>query len=157
MGEGSELVSTLRHAGAPSIPSLLRRVSEAGLGFKDLYTRQSSLEDIFVSLVSRIRTRSCRETAWRFAHFEMSRFTRTVAQSIVAPVISTSLYFVVFGAALGSRMSQIGGVSYGAFIVPGLIMLALFTESLSNASFGIYFPAVHRDHLRDPVGADLVP
>ena len=73
-------------------------------------------------------------------HFEMHRFSRTIGQSIVAPVISTSLYFVVFGAALGSRMSQIGGVSYGAFIVPGLIMLSLFNESLSNASFGIYFP-----------------
>jgi ABC-2 type transport system permease protein len=72
--------------------------------------------------------------------FEMQRFTRTVWQSIVAPVISTSLYFVVFGSAIGSRMSQINGVSYGAFIVPGLIMLSLFTQSLSNASFGIYFP-----------------
>jgi ABC-2 type transport system permease protein len=72
--------------------------------------------------------------------FEMSRFTRTVWQSIVAPVISTSLYFVVFGSAIGSRISQVGGISYGAFIVPGLIMLSLFTESLSNASFGIYFP-----------------
>jgi ABC-2 type transport system permease protein len=72
--------------------------------------------------------------------FEMLRFTRTVWQSIVAPVISTSLYFVVFGSAIGSRMSQINGVSYGAFIVPGLIMLSLFTQSLSNASFGIYFP-----------------
>jgi len=73
-------------------------------------------------------------------HFEMSRFTRTVLQSIVAPVISTSLYFVVFGSAIGSRMSQVNGVSYGALIVPGLIMLSLFTQSLSNASFGIYFP-----------------
>jgi ABC-2 type transport system permease protein len=72
--------------------------------------------------------------------FEMHRFTRTVWQSIVAPVISTSLYFVVFGSAIGSRMSQVNGVSYGAFIVPGLIMLSLFTQSLSNASFGIYFP-----------------
>jgi ABC-2 type transport system permease protein len=72
--------------------------------------------------------------------FEMHRFTRTVWQSVVAPVISTSLYFVVFGAAIGSRMSLINGVSYGAFIVPGLIMLSLFTQSLSNASFGIYFP-----------------
>jgi ABC-2 type transport system permease protein len=72
--------------------------------------------------------------------FEMHRFTRTVWQSIVAPVISTSLYFVVFGAAIGSRLSQVDGVSYGAFIVPGLIMLSLFTQSLSNASLGIYFP-----------------
>jgi ABC-2 type transport system permease protein len=73
-------------------------------------------------------------------HFEMHRFMRTVFQSIIAPVISTSLYFIVFGSAIGSRMSQVNGVSYGAFIVPGLIMLSLFTQSLSNASFGIYFP-----------------
>ena len=70
----------------------------------------------------------------------MARTRRTLLQSIVAPVISTSLYFVVFGAAIGSRMTQIDGVSYGAFIVPGLIMLSLLTESISNASFGIYFP-----------------
>src|SRR5450631_3167477 len=72
--------------------------------------------------------------------FEMARAWRTVAQSIVAPVISTSLYFVVFGAAIGGRISQIEGVSYGAFIVPGLIMLMLLTQSTANASFGIYFP-----------------
>lgn len=72
--------------------------------------------------------------------FEMARFRRTLWQSLVTPVITTSLYFVVFGAAIGSRMSQVDGVPYGAFIVPGLIMLALFTESLSNASFGIYLP-----------------
>lgn len=72
--------------------------------------------------------------------FEMARFKRTVWQSVVTPVLTTSLYFVVFGSAIGSRMSQVGGVRYGAFIVPGLIMLALFTESLSNASFGIYLP-----------------
>ena len=72
--------------------------------------------------------------------FEMARFRRTLWQSLAAPVITTSLYFVVFGAAIGSRMSEVDGVPYGAFIVPGLIMLALFTESLSNASFGIYLP-----------------
>jgi len=72
--------------------------------------------------------------------FEMSRARRTLLQSIVSPVISTSLYFVVFGAAIGSRVTDIGGVSYGAFIVPGLIMLTLLTQSLSNAAFGIYFP-----------------
>ena len=72
--------------------------------------------------------------------FEMARTRRTLWQSLVTPVITTSLYFVVFGAAIGSRMSEIGGVPYGAFIVPGLIMLSLFTESLSNASFGIYLP-----------------
>jgi ABC-2 type transport system permease protein len=72
--------------------------------------------------------------------FEMSRTWRTLLQSIVSPVISTSLYFVVFGAAIGSRMAQVDGVRYGAFIVPGLIMLSLLTQSISNASFGIYFP-----------------
>jgi ABC-2 type transport system permease protein len=72
--------------------------------------------------------------------FEMSRTGRTLMQSIVSPVISTSLYFVVFGAAIGSRITEIEGVSYGAFIVPGLIMLTLLTQSVANASFGIYFP-----------------
>src|SRR5215212_9145012 len=72
--------------------------------------------------------------------FEMARTWRTLLQSIVSPVISTSLYFVVFGAAIGSRISEIDGVSYGSFIVPGLIMLMLLTQSTANASFGIYFP-----------------
>ena len=72
--------------------------------------------------------------------FEMARTGRTLLQSIVSPVISTSLYFVVFGAAIGTRISEIDGVSYGAFIVPGLIMLMLLTQSVMNASFGIYFP-----------------
>jgi ABC-2 type transport system permease protein len=73
-------------------------------------------------------------------HFEMARTFRTLVQSILSPVISTSLYFVVFGSAIGSRMSEIGGVPYGAFIVPGLTLLAVLTESISNASFGIYMP-----------------
>jgi ABC-2 type transport system permease protein len=72
--------------------------------------------------------------------FEMARTRRTLMQSIISPVISTSLYFVVFGAAIGSRIQEVGGISYGAFIVPGLIMLSLLTQSISNASFGIYFP-----------------
>ncbi|WFE91703.1 ABC transporter permease [Roseibium porphyridii] len=71
---------------------------------------------------------------------EMARTKRTVFQSVISPVISTVLYFVVFGAAIGSRITEVDGVSYGAFIVPGLIMLSLMTQSLSNASFGIYFP-----------------
>jgi ABC-2 type transport system permease protein len=71
---------------------------------------------------------------------EMARMMRTVVQSIVAPVLSTSLYFVIFGAAIGSRISEIDGVAYGAFIVPGLIMLSIMTESISNSSFAIYFP-----------------
>ncbi|MCO4842472.1 MAG: ABC transporter permease [Yoonia sp.] len=72
--------------------------------------------------------------------FEMARFFRTVTQSIVSPVLSTSLYFVVFGTAIGSRIQEVEGVSYGAFIVPGLIMLSVMTQATSNASFGIYFP-----------------
>ncbi len=72
--------------------------------------------------------------------FELARFRRTLFQSLVTPVITTSLYFVVFGAAIGSRMADMDGVPYGSFIVPGLVMLALFTESLNNASFGIYLP-----------------
>jgi ABC-2 type transport system permease protein len=72
--------------------------------------------------------------------FEMARTWRTLLQSIVSPVISTSLYFVVFGAAIGSRIAEIDGISYGAFIVPGLVMLSLLTQSVSNASFGIFFP-----------------
>jgi ABC-2 type transport system permease protein len=72
--------------------------------------------------------------------FELARWFRTLMQSILAPVISTSLYFVVFGSAIGSKMTTIDGISYGAFIVPGLIMLSILTESISNASFGIYMP-----------------
>jgi ABC-2 type transport system permease protein len=81
---------------------------------------------------------------WRATHaiyrFEMARTGRTLLQSIVSPVLSTSLYFVVFGAAIGTRITEIEGVSYGSFIVPGLIMLTLLTQSVMNASFGIYFP-----------------
>jgi len=73
-------------------------------------------------------------------NFEMARAVRTIWQSLVTPVISTSLYFIVFGGAIGSRLSHVGGVSYGAFIVPGLIMLSLFTQSISNGAFGIYMP-----------------
>ena len=72
--------------------------------------------------------------------FEMARFFRTIAQSLISPVLSTSLYFVVFGAAIGSRIQEVEGVSYGAFIVPGLVMLTVMTQGISNASFGIYFP-----------------
>ncbi|MDP3377199.1 MAG: ABC transporter permease [Brevundimonas sp.] len=77
---------------------------------------------------------------WAIYRFEMARALRTFWQSIVTPVITTALYFVVFGSAIGSRMTEIDGVPYGAFIVPGLIMLSLFTQSIFNASFGIYFP-----------------
>ncbi|WP_298745531.1 ABC transporter permease [uncultured Brevundimonas sp.] len=77
---------------------------------------------------------------WAIYRFEMARAMRTIWQSLVTPVITTALYFVVFGSAIGSRMTEIDGVAYGAFIVPGLIMLSLFTQSIFNASFGIYFP-----------------
>jgi len=77
---------------------------------------------------------------WAIYRFEMARALRTIWQSVVTPVITTALYFVVFGSAIGSRMNEVGGVSYGAYIVPGLIMLSLFTQSIFNASFGIHFP-----------------
>src|ERR687883_250555 len=82
----------------------------------------------------------CSTISARRASASMARTGRTLVQSIVAPVITTSLYFVVFGAAMGTRISQIDGVAYGAFIVPGLIMLTLLTQSVTNAAFGIYFP-----------------
>jgi hypothetical protein len=81
-----------------------------------------------------------RHAVWAIYAFEMARWRRTVMQSIISPVLSTTLYFVVFGAAIGSHIPQVDGVSYGAFIVPGLIMLSVLTQSVSNASFGIYFP-----------------
>jgi len=81
-----------------------------------------------------------RHGVWAIYRFEMARAARTLVQSLLTPVLTTSLYFIVFGAAIGSRMQTPGGIQYGAFIVPGLIMLTLFTESMSNASFGIYFP-----------------
>jgi ABC-2 type transport system permease protein len=87
----------------------------------------------------------------------MARAFRTVLQSIVSPVISTSLYFVVFGAAIGSRITEIDGISYGAFIVPGLIMLSLLTQSISNASFADLLPEIRRHDLRGAVGAGLLP
>jgi len=86
--------------------------------------------------------------------FEMARWGRTFLQSLVSPVIATSLYFVVFGAAIGSRITEIDGVAYGAFIVPGLIMLTLLTQSVANASFGIYFPrftGTIYEHLSAPI------
>ena len=81
-----------------------------------------------------------RHGVWAIYKFEMARTLRTLWQSVVTPVITTSLYFVVFGAAIGSRMTEVDGVAYGSFIVPGLIMLSLFTQSIFNASFGIHFP-----------------
>lgn len=89
-------------------------------------------------------------------YYEMNRFFRTLGQSLISPVVSTVLYFVVFGAAIGSRIENIDGVAYGAFIVPGLIMLSLLTQSISNASFGIYFPRFSGtiyEYLSAPVSA----
>ena len=120
------------------ITTLLDDLNRAGISFRDLRTEQSSLEDIFVGLVSD-RPMNYRAVLAIY-RFEMARTGRTIWQSIVSPVLSTSLYFVVFGAAIGSRITEIEGVSYGAFIVPGLIMLTLLTQSTMNASFGIYFP-----------------
>jgi len=77
---------------------------------------------------------------WAIYRFEMARFKRTIVQSLITPVVTTSLYFVVFGGAIGSRMREVDGINYGAFIVPGLIMLSLCTNSISNAGFGIYMP-----------------
>ena len=77
---------------------------------------------------------------WAIYKFEVARFRRTLMTSLLTPVITTSLYFIVFGSAIGSRMTEVSGIPYGAFIVPGLIMLSMFTESISNASFGIYMP-----------------
>jgi ABC-2 type transport system permease protein len=93
---------------------------------------------------------------WAIFAFEMARTRRTLLQSIVAPVLTTSLYFVVFGAAIGTRIAEIEGVSYGAFIVPGLVMLTLLTQSVTNASFGIYFPrftGTIYEYLSAPVSA----
>ena len=91
---------------------------------------------------------------WAIYRFEMARAFRTLLQSVVSPVISTALYFVVFGSAIGSRIDEVEGVSYGAFIVPGLIMLSVLTQSVSNAAFGIYFPkfvgSIY-EHLSAPV------
>jgi len=84
--------------------------------------------------------RSNARGVWSIYRFELDRFRRTLLTSLLTPVITTSLYFVVFGSAIGSRMTEIGGVPYAAFIVPGLIMLSMFTESIFNASFGIYMP-----------------
>jgi ABC-2 type transport system permease protein len=81
-----------------------------------------------------------RHAIWAIYKFEVARFGRTVLTSMLTPVITTSLYFIVFGSAIGSRMTEVGGVPYGAFIVPGMMMLTMFTESIFNASFGIYMP-----------------
>ena len=139
---GKELIYTYDTKGERTgITALLDDLDHAGIKFKDLQTTQSSLEDIFVGLVRQDQDRAMNIYAVRAIYmYEMARTGRTLLQSIVSPVISTSLYFIVFGAAIGSRITQIDGVAYGSFIVPGLIMLMLLTQSVTNASFGIYFP-----------------
>ena len=133
----------LRHPGRAHRHHRAARATstERGIGFKDLQTTQSSLEDIFVDLV-RQKAMTMNVRAIRAIYrFEMARTGRTLMQSIVSPVISTSLYFVVFGAAIGSRITRDRGRrATASFIVPGLIMLSLLTQSIANASFGIYFP-----------------
>ena len=140
------------------MPSLLRRMSDLGIGFKDLNTRQSSLEDIFVSLVHQ-KGRGMNSTygTWAIYRFEMARALRTLWQSLVTPVITTSLYFVVFGAAIGGniRADATGGVPYGAFIVPGPDhALAVHAEHLQRQLRHL-LPEVHRHDLRIALGADL--
>ena len=126
------------HSSHTGIPDLLQAISAAGLTLKDFNTTQSSLEDIFVNLVkSKIMNIQAIKVIYKY---EMLRAWETLLQSFVSPVLSTSLYFVVFGSAIGGRIEQIDGIPYGAFIVPGLMMLALLTQSISNASFGIFFP-----------------
>jgi hypothetical protein len=132
-----------RRPSAPASARLLADVQAAGLHLRDVETRQSSLEEIFVGLVAdRCRGGTAMNLTAIAAiyRFEMGRTFRTAGRSRHLAGLSTSLYFVVFGAAIGSRIEEVEGVSYGAFIVPGLIMLTVLTQAISNASFGIYFP-----------------
>ena len=142
---GSELEYTFdAHSERSDIPSLLRRMADLGIVFKDLQHPPELAGGDLREPGQRPRAMNARAFnrygVWAIYRFEMARFMRTLLQSLVTPVISTALYFVVFGSAIGSRMSNVDGVSYGAFIVPGLMMLSVFTASISNASFGIYFP-----------------
>ena len=136
--EGHELLYAFdANAEKTGVPSLLRKMSDLGIGFKDLHTKQSSLEDIFVSLVHEHARRGMTfnlHGTWAIYRFEMARALRTLWQSLVTPVITTSLYFVVFGAAIGSNIqaSATGGVPYGAYIVPGLIMLSFSRRASST-------------------------
>jgi hypothetical protein len=136
--DGSELVYTYDTQGERTGITTLLKALATPASASATSDQQSSLEDIFVGSREERRNEPSRHRA--IYTFEMARTWRTLLQSIVSPVISTSLYFVVFGGAIGSRIQEIDGVSYGAFIVPGLIMLSLLTQSISNASFGIYFP-----------------
>ena len=131
--------ATAEHTG---VAGLLKKLGERGILFKDLETKESTLEEIFVGLVGELVMNFVMNyrAVWSIYKFEMARFADTIIQSLFAPVISTSLYFIVFGSAIGSKMTDIDGVGYGAFLVPGLTMLTILTESISNASFAIYMP-----------------
>ena len=147
------------------IPSLLRKLGELHIGFKDLETSKSSLEDIFVDLVEPGRPSASEwrrgmsapaintHGIWAIYRFEMARSLRTLWQSLVTPVITTALYFVVFGGAIGSRMQQVDGVGYGSFIVPGLIMLVAADAEHLQCVDRHLFPQIHRHDLRTALGA----
>ena len=137
--DGSELVYTFaREDGETGIAPLMRRLADLKIDFRDLeHQGKFARRDLRQPGQEAVMNLYAIRAIYRF---EMARMWRTMLQSVVSPVISTSLYFIVFGGAVGSHMATIGGVSYGAFIVPGLTMLSLLTNSIANASFGIYFP-----------------
>ena len=121
------------------ITNLLQDLKDAGLKLKDLKTEQSTLEKIFVNLVREKMKINLYAFRAIYLH-EMDRFRRTLTQSVLSPVLTTSLYFIVFGSVIGGYVEKIDGISYGSYIVPGLLMLTLLTQSISNTSFGIFFP-----------------
>ena len=121
------------------ITNLLQDLKDAGLKLKDLKTEQSTLEKIFVNLVKEKMKINLYAFRAIYLH-EMDRFRRTLTQSVLSPVLTTSLYFIVFGSVIGGYVEKIDGISYGSYIVPGLLMLTLLTQSISNTSFGIFFP-----------------
>ena len=137
ISDGHQLVYTYNsHAERTGITALLNDLSNAGIRFKDLNTTSKLSRRYFCRPCERKMT----GRVLAIYTFEMARIRRTLMQNVLSLVISTALYFVVFGSAIGSRITDIQGVSYGAFIMPGLIMLTLITNSIANASFGIYFP-----------------
>ena len=156
--------STPRDA-ASDIPSLLRRLGELGIGFKDLNTRpelargdlrEPGQRPAATRATAATIPRFNRHGVWAIYRFEMARFCRTLLQSVVTPVITTSLYFVVFGSAIGSRMSQVDGVPYGAFIVPGPDHAVAVHDQHLERVVRHLLPQVHGHDLRAAVGAHLV-
>ena len=152
MTEASSSYTYDTQAERTGITALLKRLAERGIDFKDLDT-SNPRSKTSSSVWSGARDELPRASS--HLHFEMARAFRTLEQSIVSPVLSTSLYFIVFGAAIGSRIAEIDGVSYGAFIVPGLIMLSLLTQSDLQRLVRHLFSALHRHDLRTALGADL--